>query len=73
MKAFQGHVPFLLRHPCGASVIDALYDRADPKQRNAMAAEMYGKEYTILTQASGLDCSHCVNGMKAQNYIYART
>lgn len=51
LKVFQGHVAFLLRHPCGAPVIDALYDRADTRQRDAMAAEFYGKEYTVLTQA----------------------
>lgn len=50
LKTFQGHISFLLRHPCGASVVNALYDRCDTAQRDRMAAELYGKEYTILTQ-----------------------
>ncbi|KAK9786572.1 hypothetical protein WJX73_000347 [Symbiochloris irregularis] len=50
LKTFQGHIGFLLRHPCGASVVNVLYDRCDTAQRDRMAAELYGKEYTVLTQ-----------------------
>ena len=50
LKTFQGHIGFLLRHPCGAAVVNALYDKCDTAQRDRMAAELYGKEYTILTQ-----------------------
>ena len=43
-------VAHLLRHPCGASVIAALWDRAPAEQRNAMAATFYGKEFSVLSQ-----------------------
>jgi len=50
MAAFKGHVPMLLRHPCGAAVIDELYNVVSALQRNHLAAEFYGKEYTLLSQ-----------------------
>ena len=43
-------VAHLLRHPCGASVVSALHDRASAEQRNAMAATFYGKEFSVLSQ-----------------------
>jgi hypothetical protein len=48
IKAFKGRVPQLLRHPNGAAVIDDAYNAAYPAQRNAMAAEFYGKEFTLF-------------------------
>ncbi len=41
-------MPQLLRHPNGAAVIDDAYTAAYPAQRNAMAAEFYGKEFTLF-------------------------
>ena len=46
---FKGHIAQLLRHPCGASVIDDLYNEANPKQQSAMAAELYGREYVLFS------------------------
>ena len=48
VKSFKGRVPQLLRHPNGASVIDDAYNAAYPAQRNAMAAEFYGKQFTLF-------------------------
>lgn len=50
LQAIKGHVPMLLRHPCGASVVDELYNVVPALQRNHLAAEFYGKEYTLLSQ-----------------------
>ena len=50
LSAVKGHVAVLLRHPCGAAVIDELYNTASAQQRNHLAAEFYGKEYTLLSQ-----------------------
>ena len=50
LSAVKGHVAALLRHPCGAAVIDELYNSASAQQRNHLAAELYGKEYTLLSQ-----------------------
>ena len=50
VKALLPEVAHLLRHPCGASVVSALYDRASAEQRNAMAATFYGKEFSVLSQ-----------------------
>jgi hypothetical protein len=47
-KSFKGRVPQLLRHPNGAAVIDDAYNAAYPAQRNAMAAEFYGKEFSLF-------------------------
>ena len=49
LKMFKGHIAQLLRHPCGASVIDDLYAQANPKQQAAMAAEMYGREFVLFS------------------------
>lgn len=46
---FKGHIAQLLRHPCGASVIDDLYNEATSKQQAAMAAELYGREYVLFS------------------------
>ena len=54
LSAVKGHVPMLLRHPCGASVIDELYSVVSALQRNHLAAEFYGKEYTLLSQVRPL-------------------
>lgn len=54
MKSFKGRVPQLLRHPNGASVIDDAYNAAYPAQRNAMAAEFYGKEFTLFEVSYGV-------------------
>ena len=50
VKSLLPEVAHLLRHPCGASVVSALYDRASAEQRNAMAATFYGKEFSVLSQ-----------------------
>ena len=46
---FKGHIAQLLRHPCGAAVIDDLYNEATRKQQGAMAAELYGREYVLFS------------------------
>ncbi|KAL0032330.1 hypothetical protein WJX79_005648 [Trebouxia sp. C0005] len=49
LKMFKGHIAQLLRHPCGAAVIDDLYNEATRKQQDAMAAELYGREYVLFS------------------------
>ncbi|KAL0034219.1 hypothetical protein WJX77_003906 [Trebouxia sp. C0004] len=49
LKMFRGHIAQLLRHPCGAAVIDDLYNEATRKQQAAMAAELYGREYVLFS------------------------
>ena len=46
---FKGHVAHLLRHPCGAAVVDDLYTQANAQQRSAMVAELYGREYVLFS------------------------
>jgi pumilio homology domain family member 6 len=48
IKAFKGRAPELLRHPAGTHVLDDLYSSASAVQRNAMAAEFYGREYSLF-------------------------
>ncbi len=48
LKAVKGHVPELLRHPCGAPVLEELYNIASASQRDTLAAEFYGKEYVLF-------------------------
>ena len=48
MQAIQSHTAELLRHPCGASVVDALYDKATGTQRSTLAAHFYGREFTLF-------------------------
>ncbi|KAL4527235.1 hypothetical protein Ndes2437A_g02409 [Nannochloris sp. 'desiccata'] len=48
IKAFKGRAPELLRHPAGTHVLDDLYTSASAVQRNAMAAEFYGREYSLF-------------------------
>lgn len=50
LRLVQGQVPQLLRHPCGAAVVDELYGRSSGAQRNALAAEFFGKEYVLFSQ-----------------------
>ncbi|KAK9810029.1 hypothetical protein WJX72_003629 [[Myrmecia] bisecta] len=50
LRLFKGHIPQLLRHPCGASIVVELYAAANAKQKNALAAEFYGKEFTLFEQ-----------------------
>ena len=68
-KVIKGHVPGLLKHPCGAAVVDELYSVASAQQRSALAAEFFGKEYSIFSSVRGHDkptpvcscsCSCCV-------------
>lgn len=47
-KAFKGKSPELLRHPAGTHVLDDLYSQANREQRRMMAAEFYGKEYSLF-------------------------
>ena len=47
-KAFKGKAPELLRHPAGTHVLDDLYSIATLEQRRMMAAEFYGKEYSLF-------------------------
>lgn len=48
LKALKGQAPALLRHPSGAAVIDDAFTAASAAQRNAMAAEFYGREFTLF-------------------------
>jgi pumilio family protein 6 len=48
IKAFKGHAAELLRHPAGTHVLDDLYSVATPAQRNSLAAEFYGREYSLF-------------------------
>lgn len=48
LKALKGQAPALLRHPSGAAVIDDAFTAACAAQRNAMAAEFYGREFTLF-------------------------
>lgn len=51
VKAVKGHVPELLRHPCGATILEELYNIASAAQRDTLAAEFYGKEYVLFGPA----------------------
>ncbi len=48
VKAFRGQVVAMLRHPCGASVVDDVYHLADARQKEQMASEFYGPEVALL-------------------------
>ena len=48
LKHYRGSLSALLRHPCGAAVVDELYARATPTERDARAAEFYSKEYSVF-------------------------
>ena len=48
MKAFKGKYPMLLKHPNGKSVVDDAYNAATADQRAAMAAEFYGRQFTLF-------------------------
>eukprot|EP00884_Botryococcus_braunii_P004155 jgi/Botrbrau1/13740/Bobra.0356s0016.1 len=52
VKAVQGQVPALLRHPCGAAVISELYSVASSRLRNLMASEFYGKEFVVFGESA---------------------
>ena len=45
---YRGYIPGLLRHPCGAAVVDDLYTAASAQQRTALVAEFYGREFTLF-------------------------
>lgn len=46
---FKGHVAHLVRHPCGAAIIDDVYHVASAQQRTAMVAELYGREFVLFS------------------------
>jgi hypothetical protein len=48
LKLFKGHIAELLRHPHGADVLVDLYDVAPQSGRNAMCAELYGREFVLF-------------------------
>ena len=48
VKAFKGKIPMLLRHPSGKNVVDDAYHAATAEQRSAMAAEFYGRQFTLF-------------------------
>jgi pumilio family protein 6 len=48
LKRLRGRAAELLRHPAGAHVLDDLYAAADGRQRAALAAEFYGREYALF-------------------------
>jgi len=50
---FKGRVAELLRHPQGADVLTDLYDVAPQALRNAMCAELYGREYALFEGVGG--------------------
>jgi pumilio family protein 6 len=60
VKLFKGHVSELLRHPCGADVLDDLYNVSPQSCRNAMCAELYGREFSLFGGVStpGESISH---------------
>lgn len=60
VKLFKGHVAELLRHPCGADVLDDLYNVAPTSCRNTMCAELYGREFSLFggVSAQGESISH---------------
>lgn len=48
LKQFKGQVSVLLRHPQGSDVLMDLYEKASTQQRNALVAEVYGREFTLF-------------------------
>jgi pumilio family protein 6 len=60
VKLFKGHVAELLRHPCGADVLDDLYNVSPVSCRNALCAELYGREFSLFGGVStpGESISH---------------
>jgi pumilio family protein 6 len=48
VRLFRGHVAELLRHPAGADVLDDLYHVAPTPCRNALCAELYGREFSLF-------------------------
>ena len=52
VKHFRGHIASLLRHPTGAPVVDELYARASQREKDAMTAELYSKEYAVFAPGS---------------------
>lgn len=50
---FKGRVAELLRHPQGADVLADLYEAAPQPLRNAMCAELYGREYALFEGVGG--------------------
>lgn len=60
VKLFKGHVAELLRHPCGADVLDDLYNVSPPACRNTLCAELYGREFSLFGGVStqGESISH---------------
>lgn len=52
LKAFNGQVVKMLRHPCGSRVINELYTAASTKQRRSLTAEFYGREAALFNEAS---------------------
>jgi len=57
LNAFRGKVVPMLRHPCGAQVIDDLYHLCSSRQRQQMAAEFYGPEVALLANLAMDDLS----------------
>ncbi|KAI8470969.1 MAG: pumilio family protein [Monoraphidium minutum] len=53
VAVFKGRVAELLRHPQGADVLTDLYDVAPQHLRNAMCAELYGREYALFDGVGG--------------------
>ena len=52
IKAFKGRAAELLRHPAGTHVLDDLYLAASSTQRNALASEFYGREYSLFGEGT---------------------
>ncbi len=52
IKAFKGRTSELMRHPAGTHCLDDLYTAASATQRNAMAAECYGREYALFADGT---------------------
>lgn len=48
VRLFKGHIAELLRHPAGTDVLVDMYDVAPQPLRNAMCAELYGREYALF-------------------------
>ena len=52
IKGFKGRAPELLRHPAGTHVLDDLYCAMNHEQRAMIAAEFYGKEYSLFANGT---------------------
>ena len=48
LRACKGSVVKLFRHPTGSAVMAELYNELPPAERNALVAEFYSREFSVL-------------------------